>query len=370
MGTPIKPLNDTSKARTLASTKPSATVTPTFKSLITTSQSGVSSQSLGMRRAVNLNTTTSTKTVATCTTPNNSGNGNQLQTSVEKGEASSTTSSPKTEQQLLSAASNGNKAGKKESSGPQVSPVSSTHPDTAAGHRNISSPNSNEEDGGVSSTTRELDIKNNLMKEQQKAIMKEFIKKEVALKGVDKILSDKTDSLFSPATILQNNKVINKHDRSIKDNKGKITDSSAMKDGKRIKEGLSSHGKDRKSSSSSHHRGHDVHRKMKEIKDRELKDFLSATDTIPNHHIKKDSTKPRSKEDSKYGDRDNSKKDKDKRDKQDASKRRLSSQHSIASDHHNDDGQTKSKIPKIKSEHHSSLDSANEPPDPKKIENF
>merc|ERR1711981_1470623 len=135
------------------------------------------------------------------------------------------------------------------------------------------------------------------------------------------------------------------------------------------KEVLSSHGKDRKSSSSSHHRGHDVHRKMKEIKDRELKDFLSATDTIPNHHIKKDSTKPRRKEDSKYGssDRDNSKKDKDKRDKQDASKRRLSSQHSIASDHHNDDGQTKSKIPKIKSEHHSSLDSANEPPDAKKL---
>jgi hypothetical protein len=142
-----------------------------------------------------------------------------------------------------------------------------------------------------------------------------------------------------------------------------------MKDGKRIKEGLSAHGKDRKSSSSSHHRGHDVHRKMKEIKDRELKDFLSATDTIPNHHIKKDSTKPRSKEDSKYGssDRDNSKKDKDRRDKQDASKRRLSSQHSIASDHHNDDGQPKSKIPKIKSEHHSSFDSANEPPDAKKL---
>merc|ERR1712141_861671 len=218
------------------------------------------------------------------------------------------------EQQLLSAASNGNKAGKKESSGPQVSPVSSTHPDTAAGHGNISSPNSNEEDGGVSSTTRELDIKNNLMKEQQKAIMKEFIKKEVALKGVDKILSDKTDSLFSPATILQNNKVINKHDRSIKDNKGKITDSSAMKDGKRIKEGLSTHGKDRKSSSSSHHRGHDVHRKMKEMKDREMKDFLSATDTIPNHHIKKESNKSRNKDEVK-GDRDSSRKDKDKRDR-------------------------------------------------------
>merc|ERR1712141_97389 len=198
--------------------------------------------------------------------------------------------------------------------------------------------------------TRELDIKNNLMKEQQKAIMKEFIKKEVALKGVDKILSDKTDSLFSPATILQNNKVINKHDRSIKDNKGKITDSSAMKDGKRIKEGLSTHGKDRKSSSSSHHRGHDVHRKMKEIKDRELKDFLSATDTIPNHHIKKESNKSRNKDEVK-GDRDSSRKDKDKRDRHDSSKRRLSTQHSAPlADHHNDDGQPKSKISKIKTE--------------------
>merc|ERR1712072_1620568 len=114
-----------------------ATVTPTFKSLTTTSQSGASSQSVGMRRATNLNTTTSTKTVATCTTPGNStGKGNQTQTTVEKGEASSTTSSPKTEQQLLSRTNSGNKVGKKDNSGTHVSPVSSTHPDTAAGGGN------------------------------------------------------------------------------------------------------------------------------------------------------------------------------------------------------------------------------------------
>merc|ERR1712018_161231 len=116
------------------------------------------------------------------------------------------------------------------------------------------------------------------------------VKKDVTVKVVDKILSDKTDALFSPTTILQNNKVPSKHDRSLKENKNKMNDSSS-KDGKRVKDVLSLHGKDRKSSSSSHHRGHDVHRKMKEIKDREMKDFLSATDTIPNHHTRKDSTK-------------------------------------------------------------------------------
>jgi hypothetical protein len=108
-----------------------------------TSTSGSSSQSTGIRRSANLNTTTATKTVATCTTP---GSNNPQQTTVEKGEASSTTSSPKTEQQLLSAS-------KIKKEGPQVSPVSSTHPDTVAGDGNLSSPNSNEEDGGVSSTT-------------------------------------------------------------------------------------------------------------------------------------------------------------------------------------------------------------------------
>merc|ERR1712108_89686 len=104
-----------------------------------------------------------------------------------------------------------------------------------------------------------------------------------------------------------------------------------IKDAKRIKDVLLLHGKERKSSSSSHHRGHDVHRKMKEIKDRELKDFLSATDTIPNHHTRKDSTKSRNKDDSKSvsHDRDkDSRKEKDKKDKQDSSKRRLSTQHS------------------------------------------
>merc|ERR1711981_502623 len=99
-----------------------------------------------------------------------------------------------------------------------------------------------------------------------------------------------------------------------KENK-KTNDSSALvKDVKRFKDNLSSmHGKDRKSSAS-HHRGHDVHKKMKEIKDRELKDFLSATDTIPSHHIKKEITKSRSKDDGKSVSNDSSRKDKDKRD--------------------------------------------------------
>merc|ERR1711994_917025 len=133
------------------------------------------------------------------------------------------------------------------------------------------------------------------------------------------------------------------------------------KEGRRIKDVVSINGKDRKSSSS-HHRGHDVHRKMKEMKDREMKDFLSATDTIPNHHIKKESNKSRNKDEVK-GDRDSSRKDKDKRDRHDSSKRRLSPQYSApVADHHNDDGQPKSKIPKIKSE-----DNTTDPPETKKL---
>ena len=38
-----------------------------------------------------------------------------------------------------------------------------------------------------------------------------------------------------------------------------------------------------------------------------------------------------------------------------------------ASDHHNEDDQPKSKMPKIKSEHHLSMDSGIEPPDIKKL---
>ena len=87
---PIKPLSD--KSRALSSTKPSATVTPTFKSSAASHQS----QS-GLRRNSSLTTTTTTCTraVSSCTTTATSG-----KSTVEKGEASSTTSSPKIEQPL------------------------------------------------------------------------------------------------------------------------------------------------------------------------------------------------------------------------------------------------------------------------------
>merc|ERR1712083_475356 len=86
---PIKPLVDNKIRPLQVSTKPSATVTPTFKASSTTSHQATS----GLRRNSTLTTTTaSTKSLCTVTTNTSS---MLAKAAVEKGEASSTTSSPK-----------------------------------------------------------------------------------------------------------------------------------------------------------------------------------------------------------------------------------------------------------------------------------
>jgi hypothetical protein len=98
--TPIKPLVD-GKVRPLVSNKPSATVTPTFK---TVNQSGSVVVS-GSRKSASLSTTVATKTSCSATTAAST----SAALAVEKGEASSTTSSPKTE--LVLACPPGTKVG-------------------------------------------------------------------------------------------------------------------------------------------------------------------------------------------------------------------------------------------------------------------
>merc|ERR1712128_72336 len=85
---PIKPLVD-KLSKPAAFTKPSATVTPTLKS------TGLTASSV---RPI-VFTTTSTKTVSTCTMAPST-HPHLLHTSVEKGEASSTTCSPKPDSAL------------------------------------------------------------------------------------------------------------------------------------------------------------------------------------------------------------------------------------------------------------------------------
>merc|ERR1712226_1206429 len=86
---PIKPLVD-KLSKPAAFTKPSATVTPTLKSTGLTASTSVRS---------NVFTTTSTKTVSTCTMA--PGNISHPHIGVEKGEASSTTCSPKPDSALM-----------------------------------------------------------------------------------------------------------------------------------------------------------------------------------------------------------------------------------------------------------------------------
>merc|ERR1712115_482724 len=90
---PIKPLVD-KLSKPAAFTKPSATVTPTLKSTGLTASTSVRS---------NVFTTTSTKTVSTCTMA--PGTLPHPHIGVEKGEASSTTCSPKPDSALTEVSS-------------------------------------------------------------------------------------------------------------------------------------------------------------------------------------------------------------------------------------------------------------------------
>ena len=250
---PIKPLVD-NKIRPLASTKPSATVTPTFKTTTTSHQA----QS-GQRRNSTLTTTTaSSKSLTMCTTTVST-----TKSAVEKGEASSTTSSPKTEVELT-----------------QKSPVeisSTLHPIDSCGISPL--PNPIEEESGVSSTTKELDIKRNV--DPLKAVM---VKKEV----------EKFESLIKKEK-MEDTKVFS---TKLPPQKDPLKDGLPLMEKKHVEKSSSKHSseKDRKDRSHSHS-GHkdrksssthkDVSKKIKEMKDKDLKDLFAATDTIPNH-VKKE----------------------------------------------------------------------------------
>lgn len=127
------------------STKPSATVTPTFKTSSTTSHQATS----GLRRNSTLTTTTaSTKSLCTVTTNTSS---MLAKAAVEKGEASSTTSSPKITNNIEEGC---------EKTAERHSPESSTHPEAVSLCGLGENPKSLEQiiDESVSSTTKELNL--------------------------------------------------------------------------------------------------------------------------------------------------------------------------------------------------------------------
>ena len=267
----IKPLVDNKTRPALASTKPSATVTPTFKSSTT------SHQAQSMRRNSTLTTTTaSNKALTMCTTSTTSGSGSGLLSkTVEKGEASSTTSSPKPSEIKVEQVD-------------QLSPESSTHPEVSS-CMSVSPPT--EEESGVSSTTKEpLDIKAALKIKKEPldpftSILKD-VKKEVKV--------DQNPALFAPA-LIQNTKTIlpptkDHHlqlEPKLKDKDGSKKDRSSSKESSR-------HGGHHHSSSKERKPHKDMNKKIKEMKDKDLKDLFAATDTIPNH-VKKEPKKPSDK---------------------------------------------------------------------------
>ena len=121
------------------STKPSATVTPTFKTSSTTSHQAQS----GLRRNSTLTTTTAS-TKSLCTTTTNASSMLAKAAAVEKGEASSTTSSPKI-----------NNANNESECDQRNSPESSTHPEVVSSS-GVSPKSIEHIEENVSSTTKEI----------------------------------------------------------------------------------------------------------------------------------------------------------------------------------------------------------------------
>merc|ERR1712142_103085 len=237
---PIKPLVD-KLSKPAAFTKPSATVTPTLKS------TGLTASTV---RPI-VFTTTSTKTVSTCTMAPST-HPHPLHTYVEKGEASSTTCSPKPDSAL-----------------PEVSSTTALVP-----------PQETDSDPNVTSTTgieskKKLDINRDI-----KTIKKEFDSLTSFKEKKDLV----EESLFTPtATIIQ--AVKPKYDK-----KDKRTSSSSrldifntIKDVKRAKDNLH---KDKIKSNK------EKKDKMKVKQKNDLKDFLVATATIRKEAKKEQEKKP------------------------------------------------------------------------------
>merc|ERR1712106_286484 len=225
---PIKPLVD-KLSKPAAFTKPSATVTPTLKS------TGLTASSV---RPI-VFTTTSTKTVSTCTMAPST-HPHLLHTSVEKGEASSTTCSPKPDSAL-----------------PEVSSTTALVP-----------PQETDSDPNVTSTTgieskKKLDINRDI-----KTIKKEFDSLTSFKEKKDLV----EESLFTPtATIIQ--AVKPKYDKKDKrsSSSSRMDIFNTMKDVKRAKDNLH---KDKIKSNK------EKKDKMKVKQKNDLKDFLVATATI------------------------------------------------------------------------------------------
>ena len=258
--TPIKPLVD-GKVRPMVSNKPSATVTPTFKSINQTSSVQANS---GSRKSTSLSTTVSTKTSCSATAAATTS------AAVEKGEASSTTSSPKTELVLS--------CGKVVTNKTAISPVSSSHVEVVVSSTIF--PPHGEEDGGVSSTTKELDLKSS-NRDPLKTLKKEVLDPFSLVTNAKEVKLLEKSELFAPLLIHKQPK-----DKKLKENKKQESSSVSVSKESSNKHSSSSSSKDKDRKTS--HR--DMQKKLKEkMKDRELKNFLSATDTIPNHVSKKES---------------------------------------------------------------------------------
>ena len=277
MGTnPIKPLVD-KLSKPAAFTKPSATVTPTLKSTGLTASTSVRS---------NVFTTTSTKTVSTCTMA--PGSLSHPHIGVEKGEASSTTCSPKPD----------SAAAEVTSSLPAVPPVET------------------DSDPNVTSTTGTEHRK----KQEANRDIRTMKKELDSLTSLKEKRDLGEELLFAPsATIMQ---AKSRHDK--KEKKSSTSTHDILKDVKRAKDSL------HKEKVKSNREKKD---KMKVKQKNDLKDFLSATATI-----RKEAKREKEEK------REQDKKLEPKTEDKPMQKRRLSSNSEI------EEAEPKSKIPKLKSE--------------------
>merc|ERR1712226_622546 len=282
---PIKPLVD-KLSKPAAFTKPSATVTPTLKSTGLTASTSVRS---------NVFTTTSTKTVSTCTMA--PGNISQPHIGVEKGEASSTTCSPKPDSVLTEVTSS-----------PTLPPP----------------PQETDSDPNVTSTTG-TDQKKKQEANRDIRTMKKELDSLTSLKEKRDLGEE---LLFAPsATIMQ---AKTKYEKSEKKKPSSSSAQDILKDVKRAKESLH---KDKIKSN------REKKDKMKVKQKNDLKDFLSATATI-----RKEAKKEEARKDEKRDQPADIKKQESKTEDKPMQKRRLSSNSEM------EEVEPKSKIAKVKVE--------------------
>ena len=282
---PIKPLVD-KLSKPAAFTKPSATVTPTLKSTGLTASTSVRS---------NVFTTTSTKTVSTCTMA--PGNISHPHIGVEKGEASSTTCSPKPDSALMEVTSS-----------PTLQPP----------------PQETDSDPNVTSTTGTEQKK----KQEANRDIRTMKKELDSLTSLKEKRDLGEELLFAPsATIMQ---AKTKYEKSEKKKPSSSSAHDILKDVKRAKESLH---KDKIKSN------REKKDKMKVKQKNDLKDFLSATATI-----RKETKKEEARKDEKKDQQPDVKRQESKTEDKPMQKRRLSSNSEI------EEAEPKSKVAKLKVE--------------------